>query len=55
MHYHLVGIKGVAMTALAGILTDADHQVTGSDVAENFVTAKVLATQIGRASCRERV
>lgn len=44
MHYHLVGIKGVAMTALAGILTDAGHQVTGSDVAENFVTAKVLAS-----------
>lgn len=41
-HYHLVGIKGVAMTALAGILLDAGHQVTGCDVAEDFVTAKQL-------------
>ena len=57
MHYHLVGIKGVAMTALAGILTDAGHQVTGSDVAENFVTAKVAERseerRVGK-ECRSR-
>ncbi len=52
-HIHLVGIKGVAMTALAQCLSDiADYRsqtiddsslsISGSDVAENFVTSKVL-------------
>lgn len=54
-HYHLVGIKGVAMTALAGVLLDAGQRVTGSDVAEDFVTAAQLqklaiAPQIGFAA-----
>jgi|SRR5579859_4958306 len=41
-HYYLVGIKGVAMTALAQCLVDAGKTVRGSDVAEDFVTAKIL-------------
>ncbi len=41
-HFYLVGIKGVAMTALAQILCDANKVVSGCDVAENFVTAEVL-------------
>lgn len=40
---HLVGIKGVAMAALAVILKQQGKTVTGSDVAEDFPTQKVLA------------
>jgi len=40
--FYLVGIKGVAMTALAQCLLDAGKKVTGSDVAENFVTQQIL-------------
>lgn len=39
---HLVGIKGVAMTAMACCLQDLGIVVTGSDVEEKFVTDKVL-------------
>jgi UDP-N-acetylmuramate--alanine ligase len=38
----LVGIKGVAMTALAQMLIDAGKQVRGCDVAEEFVTQELL-------------
>ena len=41
-HYYLVGIKGVAMTALALILTDMGKTVAGSDTAEVFPTDKLL-------------
>lgn len=41
-HFFLVGIKGVAMTSLAQVLVGADKNVTGSDVAENFVTQPLL-------------
>ena len=40
--FYLVGIKGVAMTALAQCLRDAGKKVSGSDVAEDFVTQKIL-------------
>ncbi len=39
---HLVGIKGVAMTALAQMLVDLGKTVTGSDVEEAFVTEGIL-------------
>ncbi len=42
---HLVGIKGVAMTALAQCLDDMGAHVSGSDVEENFVTQKILSTR----------
>lgn len=42
-HFHLIGIKGVAMTALAQILVDAGKNVTGTDVTQDFVTKKILA------------
>ncbi len=32
MHYHLIGICGTAMAALAGMLQTRGHRVTGSDV-----------------------
>jgi UDP-N-acetylmuramate--alanine ligase len=41
-HFFLIGIKGVAMTSLAQCLTEAGKKVSGSDVAEDFVTAPIL-------------
>ena len=41
-NFFLVGIKGVAMTAIAQILIDAKKRVSGSDVEENFVTQDIL-------------
>jgi len=42
-NFYLVGLKGVAMTSLAQCLLDAGKKVSGSDVAENFVTQGLLA------------
>lgn len=39
---HLVGIKGVGMTALAELLLHYGAQITGSDIAEEFHTDHVL-------------
>ncbi|MCH7951370.1 UDP-N-acetylmuramate--L-alanine ligase [Patescibacteria group bacterium] len=39
---HFSGIKGVGMTALALYAQDMGKNITGSDVAEEFVTQKVL-------------
>jgi UDP-N-acetylmuramate--alanine ligase len=41
-HIHFVGIKGVAMTALAVWYKEAGNSVTGSDTAETFPTDEVL-------------
>lgn len=41
-YYHMVGIKGVGMSALACILKDQGIKLTGSDVNEVFFTDKVL-------------
>lgn len=41
-NFHLVGIKGVAMTSLAQLLLDAGKSVTGVDVREDFVTKGIL-------------
>ncbi len=41
-HVHLVGIKGVAMAALAVYLTQSGVRVTGSDVPEDFPTQEEL-------------
>jgi UDP-N-acetylmuramate--alanine ligase len=43
--FYLVGIKGVALTALAQCLLDAGKRVRGSDVAEDFVTKELLANR----------
>ena len=40
---HFVGIKGVAMTALALWYKEAGNKVSGSDVAEEFPTDEILA------------
>jgi len=41
-HVHFVGIKGVGMTALAVYACEMGKTVTGSDVAEEFVTDEAL-------------
>lgn len=41
-YYHLVGIKGTGMSALAQILKTQGHKVTGSDSSEVFITDSVL-------------
>lgn len=40
---HFIGIKGVAMTAMAIIAKQLELKVTGSDIGETFVTDSVLA------------
>ncbi len=38
MKYHFIGIGGVGMSALARILREKGHEVTGSDIAKSYVT-----------------
>lgn len=45
-NYHLVGIQGVGMTALAFILTDQGKVVTGSDNGEEFLTGEYLQKRL---------
>ncbi|MGB3053206.1 MAG: Mur ligase domain-containing protein, partial [Polyangiales bacterium] len=33
MHVHLIGIAGTGMSALAALLVEAGHRVSGSDTA----------------------
>lgn len=40
-HYHLIGIGGVGMSALAKILLQKGERVSGSDVAETVVTKQL--------------
>ncbi|MEK7494194.1 MAG: cyanophycin synthetase [Patescibacteria group bacterium] len=40
---HMVGVKGVGMTALAQVLTANGFSVNGSDVQDEFMTDEVLA------------
>lgn len=43
IHAHLVGIKGVAMAALAVYLSEKGIRVTGSDVSDTFPTEEELS------------
>ncbi len=43
MHYHIVGIAGAGMSAIAHILLDQGHSVSGSDLASNSLTAALAA------------
>jgi UDP-N-acetylmuramate--alanine ligase len=54
-HFHLVGIKGVAMTSLAQILNEAGKTVTGTDVEEEFVTQDLLEKTNARVNFDFRV
>lgn len=42
-HIHMIGVKGVGMTALAQVLVSNGFDVDGSDVSETFMTDDVLA------------
>lgn len=39
MHYHIVGVAGAGMSAIASILLDQGHTVSGSDPGANRLTA----------------
>ncbi|MDW8146060.1 MAG: UDP-N-acetylmuramate--L-alanine ligase [Roseiflexaceae bacterium] len=39
MHYHIVGIAGAGMSAIAHILLDQGHTVSGSDLQQNALSA----------------
>jgi UDP-N-acetylmuramate--alanine ligase len=57
MHYHIVGIGGAGMSAIAHMLLDQGHQVSGSDLLGNAQTAALAArgTRIDRGHCPEHV
>lgn len=40
-HYHFVGIGGIGMGALASLLLAKGHKVSGSDIKENQLTARL--------------
>jgi UDP-N-acetylmuramate--alanine ligase len=42
MHYHLVGIAGAGISAIANMLLDQGHTVSGSDKATNVATAALM-------------
>jgi UDP-N-acetylmuramate--alanine ligase len=43
MHYHIVGIAGAGMSAMANVLLDQGHTVSGSDLHANPQTAALAA------------
>ncbi len=43
MHYHIVGIAGAGMSAIASLLLEQGHTVSGSDLAANRLTAALAA------------
>lgn len=43
MHYHIVGIAGAGMSAIAAILLEQGHAVSGSDLVANRLTAALAA------------
>lgn len=43
MHYHIIGIAGAGMSAIANLLLDQGHTVSGSDPASNPQTAALAA------------
>lgn len=47
---YMIGIKGVGMTMLAQFLSKEGHRVSGSDIADVFLTDKVLADNKIRVS-----
>ncbi len=43
MHYHIVGIAGAGMSAIANVLLDQGHKVSGSDRNSNHATLMLAA------------
>ncbi len=48
--FYLIGVKGVGMTMLAQFLSAHGHNVSGSDIADSFMTDKVLKKEKIRVS-----
>ena len=42
-HYHIIGIAGAGMSAIAHVLLDQGHTVTGSDMQQNALSASLQA------------
>ncbi|KAB8142051.1 UDP-N-acetylmuramate--L-alanine ligase [Chloroflexia bacterium SDU3-3] len=42
-HYHIIGIAGAGMSAIANVLLDQGHAVSGSDPQQNALTAALAA------------
>jgi UDP-N-acetylmuramate--alanine ligase len=42
-HYHIIGIAGAGMSAIANVLLDQGHHVSGSDMQRNALTAALAA------------
>jgi UDP-N-acetylmuramate--alanine ligase len=40
-HYHFIGVGGIGMSGLAELLVRRGHQVSGSDLAANAITARL--------------
>src|SRR5579859_2855708 len=43
MHYHIVGIAGAGMSAIANILLDQGHTISGSDLQRNALVEALIA------------
>ncbi len=43
MHYHIIGIGGAGMSAIAHLLLDQGHTISGSDLGHNRLTAGLAA------------
>jgi UDP-N-acetylmuramate--alanine ligase len=43
VHYHIVGIAGAGMSAIANILLDQGHTVSGSDMQRNALAEALAA------------
>ncbi len=42
-HYHIIGIAGAGMSAIANVLLDQGHTVSGSDLQQNALAAMLAA------------
>ena len=41
--YHIVGVAGAGMSAIAHLLLDQGHEVSGCDMQQNALTAELVA------------
>ena len=56
-HYHLIGIGGIGMSAIAHLLQQQNKTVTGSDLSSSSLTEKLkkLGVGVSLGHCKERV
>lgn len=57
MKYHFIGIGGVGMSALARIMLQKGHEVTGSDAKKSYVTEALeeAGARISYVHCKENI